>query len=241
MKKCDLSKCAGFSVEDKLSELMDVTVGLWPGMPTWPGSGGVELTRTMRLEKGDFSNGSRLGCDVHVGTHVDAPKHFLEDGSTVEELPLEVMVGPCFVAYLPDVVEITGEVLDDLHLPFGTRRLLLRTRNSELWAAGATEFTSDYAALTASGAQWVVERRIELIGADYLSVQCFGDSGVTHQILLEAEVVIVEGLNLAGVRSGDYELICLPLKLVGAEGAPARVVLRRLTGVEEKSARGGMS
>jgi arylformamidase len=222
MEKCNLSKCAGSSVKDKLSELIDITVGLRPGMPAWPGSGGVELTRTMWLEKGDFSNASRLGCDVHVGTHVDAPKHFLEDGSTVEELPLKVMVGPCFVAYLPEAVEITGEVLDDLHLPLDTKRLLLRTRNSELWA-GSTEFRSDYAALTAGGAQWVVEHGIELVGVDYLSVQCFGDSGVTHQILLEAEVVIVEGLNLAGVQSGDYELICLPLKLVGAEGAPARV------------------
>ncbi len=216
-----------------MSEIIDITVPLHAGTPTWPGSAGVELTRTLRLEEGDFSNASRLGCDVHVGTHVDAPRHFIESGSTVEQLPLEVMVGPAFVAYMPEVVDITPSVLADLNLPVGTERLLLRTRNSELWSAETTEFMKDYAALTERAARWVVDHGISLIGVDYLSVQCYDDGPLTHQILLEAGVVILEGLNLIDVAPGWYELICLPLKLVAAEGAPARVVLRSISKASE--------
>jgi arylformamidase len=177
-----------------------------------------------------------------MGTHVDAPRHFLETGSTVEQLPLEVMVGPSFVAYLPEVEGITAGVLADLNLPFGTKRLLLRTRNSELWAAETTEFRKDYVALTDEAAQWLVAQGISLIGVDYLSVQRYGDGPLTHQILLNAGIVILEGLNLADVEPGPYELICLPLKLVDAEGAPARVVLRSIAKVSERtSATGGRS
>ncbi|MHC4911741.1 MAG: cyclase family protein [Planctomycetota bacterium] len=227
---------------DELSEIIDITVPLHAGTPTWPGSAGVELTRTLRLEEGDFSNASRLGCDVHVGTHVDAPRHFIESGSTVEQMPLEVMVGDAFVAYLPEVTEITAGVLGGLNLPEGVERLLLRTRNSELWAEEKAEFMKDYAALTETGAQWVVERRIRLIGVDYLSVQCYGDGPLTHQILLQAGVVILEGLNLADIEPGCYELICLPLKLVDADGAPARAVLRSISEAGEgPSVSGGRS
>ncbi len=225
-----------------MSEIIDITVPLHAGTPTWPGSAGVELTRTLRLEEGDFSNASRLGCDVHVGTHVDAPRHFIDSGSTVEKLPLEVMVGDAFVAYVPEVTKITASVLTGLNLPEGTERLLLRTRNSELWAKETSEFMKDYAALTDDGAQWVVERGIRLIGVDYLSVQCYGDGPLTHQILLQAGVVILEGLNLADIEPCCYELICLPLKLVDADGAPARAVLRSISEAGEGlSVSGGRS
>jgi arylformamidase len=203
-------------------------------MPIWPGSVGLRLVRTKRLEAGDPANVSRLDCDVHVGTHVDAPWHFLENGSTVEQLSLDVLIGPVVVAYLPEVSAITAGDLDDLGLPPGTRRLLLRTQNSELWAARVTEFKKDYVALTADAARWVAEHGIRLIGVDYLSVQRYGDSTLTHQILLEAGVIILECLNLAGVQPGGYELICLPLKLVGAEGAPARAALVRGEGGDRK-------
>jgi arylformamidase len=152
------------------------------------------------------------------------------------------MVGPAFVAYLPEAMEITAGVLAGLNLPQGTQRLLLRTRNSKLWAEETTEFMKDYAALTETGAQWVVERRIRLIGVDYLSVQCYGDGPLTHQILLQAGVVILEGLNLADIEPGCYELICLPLKLVDADGAPARAVLRSISEAGEgPSVSGGRS
>ena len=218
---------------EKLANIVDISLPLRPDMPTWPGSVGLRLTRTSRLEVGDSANVSRLDCDVHVGTHVDAPWHFREDGATVEQLPLDILIGPVVVAYLPELSAITASDLADLALSPGTKRLLLRMRNSELWAAGVTEFRKDYVALTADAARWVVDQGIHLIGVDYLSVQRYDDSPLVHQILLEAGVIIVEGLNLADVQPGAYELICLPICLVGAEGAPARAVLRPLSDSQE--------
>jgi len=210
-------------------KIIDVSVPLHAELPTWPGSAGILLRPIKRMAVGDLENVSRLDCDVHAGTHVDAPWHFVEGGHTAEQLPLDVLIGPAFVAFLPETSAITANDLDGLALPAGTERLLLRTRNSELWAEGVTEFREDYVALTADAARWVVDQGIRLIGVDYLSVQRYGDSPVTHQILLGAGVVILEGLNLATVEPGSYELLCLPLRLVGADGAPARAVLRKLS------------
>ncbi len=200
---------------------------LRPQMPIWPGSVGLRLTQIMRLDAGDSANVSRLECDVHVGTHVDAPRHLVKNGCTVEQLSLDTLIGPAFVAYLPDVHVITAGDLAALVIPSGTKRLLIRTRNSELLASGVAEFRKDYVALSADASQWVVDHNIRLIGIDYLSVQRYDDSPLTHEILLGRSVIILEGLNLASVQPGTYELICLPICLVGAEGAPARAVLRR--------------
>ena len=208
-------------------EIIDISVPLVAGMPVWPGDSDVRLVPVRRMAAGDKNNLSRLDCGVHTGTHVDAPWHFLDDGSTVEQLPLDVMMGEAFVAYLAEVDVITAETLARLMLPEGTMRLLLRTRNSELWETGVTEFRKDFVALTSDAAQWLVDAGIRLIGVDYLSVHRYGDGPLTHQILLRAGIVIVEGLNMSGVAAGKYELICLPLCLDGAEGAPARAVLRR--------------
>jgi arylformamidase len=208
--------------------MIDISVPLGPLTPAWPGSAGIRLTRTKTLAAGDDSNSSRLDCDVHAGTHVDAPAHFLADGAEVDALPLDVLVGPAFVASLPEAQSVSAVDLSGLHLPQGTSRLLLKTRNSGLWSAHPGEFRTDYVALTADAAQWLVDRHVQLVGVDYLSVQRYGDSARTHQVLLAAGVVIVEGLDLSRVAAGPYELICLPLRLTGAEGAPARAVLRRL-------------
>ena len=208
-----------------LSNIIDISVALRPQIPTWPDSRGFRLEPTLRLDAGEKANVSQLNTDVHVGTHVDAPWHFLANGRTVEQLSLEVLVGKTVVVELPEVKEVTAEDLAALDLPQDTRRLLLHTRNSQLWEREITEFQKDYVALTADAARWVVDRGIRLIGVDYLSVQRFHDSPLTHEILLEAEVVIVEGLNLSQVPAGMYNLTCLPLKLVGADGAPARAIL----------------
>ena len=212
-----------------MSEIIDISVPVLPGMPVWPGDGDFRIVPVKRMAAGDKNNLSRLDCGVHTGTHVDAPWHFLEDGNTAEQLPLNAMIGEAFVAYLQEVDVITADTLAQLALPGSTTRLLLRTRNSELWETGVTEFRKDFVALTSDAAQWLVDQGIHLIGVDYLSVHRYGDGPLTHQILLRAGIVIVEGLNLAGVAPGKYELICLPLRLDGADGAPARAVLRRLT------------
>ena len=211
-----------------LSEIVDISVPLLAGMPVYPGNTALRIVPLRRMERGDPNNLSGLECGLHTGTHVDAPLHFLAGGSSVDQLPLDAMLGEAVVAYLPGVDSITADMLARLALPEGTIRLVLRTRNSDLWESGVTEFRKDFVALTSDAAQWLVKQGIRLIGVDYLSVQCYGDGPLTHRVLLEAGIVIVEGLNLAGVAAGRYELICLPLLLHGAEGAPARAILRTL-------------
>jgi arylformamidase len=209
------------------SDLIDISIPLREGMTTWPDSVGLTLTRTKRMEDGDVVNNSRLDFDVHMGTHIDAPWHFLAAGEKIEDLALADLIGPAVVAHLPDCDAIGEAELEALALPAGTQRLLLKTRNSTWWAGGTTPFREDFVALTAGGARWIVERGMRLVGIDYLSVQRFRDPPLTHHLLLGARIVIVEGLHLADVEPGEYELICLPILLHGAEGAPARAVLRR--------------
>ena len=157
---------------------------------------------------------------------MDAPHHFLNDGRTIEQLSLEVLIGPCYVTQLPDGVEaITAEALDGMSLPTDAKRILFGTSNSRFWSRGETEFQEDFVAVTGDGAQWLVEHGIQLVGVDYLSVAPFSDSVPTHKVLLQAGVIILEGLDLSAVPRGFYDLYCLPLKLFGAEGAPARVIL----------------
>ncbi|TAK36829.1 MAG: cyclase family protein [Chloroflexota bacterium] len=195
-------------------------------MPVWPGDPEIALELTSSLDAGDPYNLSHLSCGVHTGTHVDAPLHFIAGGGSVDQMPLEVLVGPAQVVHLLDVDAVTPYDLEQANLPPGTCRLLLRTRNSELWRRGVSAFTTDFVALTQDAAAWIVARGIQLIGMDYLSVQRYSDAApLTHRILLKAGVVIVEGLDLGKVPAGTFNLVCLPLPLVGAEGAPARAIL----------------
>lgn len=211
-----------------MGDIIDISLPLRPEMPVWPNSVGFQLIPTTRLDAGDDYNVSKLECDLHVGTHIDAPWHCVDSGATIDRLPLDILIGPAVVAHLPEVADVTSGELHNLGLPSGTRRLLLRTRNSQLWKSEVSAFNKDFVALTADAAQWVVSRGISLIGIDYLSIQRYEDGPLTHQILLEAGVVILEGLTLAAVDPGEYELICLPLKLEGAEGSPVRAVLRHM-------------
>ncbi len=207
-------------------KIFDISLSIAPNLPVWPGDPEVVFSQTMSLEAGDVANVSHISCCVHTGTHVDAPCHFINGGATVDQLPLDVLIGPAYVGNLPDVVEVSPADLEQMKIPHHMLRLLLRTRNSELWAHGTTEFIPDYVALTPQAAEWVVDRGIRLVGVDYLSVQRFRDpEPTTHRTLLAAGVIILEGLNLSNVPAGLYQLICLPLKLVGSDGAPARAVL----------------
>jgi arylformamidase len=206
--------------------IVDISVPLRSPMPTWPGSVGLTLTQTQSIAAGGAANVSRLDTDVHMGTHVDAPSHFLANGATVETLQLDELIGPAWVSHLPGIQAVTASDLQAADIPAGTRRLLLCTDNSQRWAA-ETSFRSDFVALTLDAARWIVDRGIRLIGNDYLSVQRFHDGPETHRLLLDARVILLEGIDLAGVAPGLWELLCLPLRLVGADGAPARAVLRR--------------
>ncbi len=178
------------------------------------------------MDAGAHDNVSRLACSVHTGTHVDAPHHFLNDHRTVELLALDILVGPALVIQIPlDARLVTADVLEKAAFPVGTERLLLKTANSQLWARGENTFQTDFVGVSEDGAEWLVSHAIKLVGIDYLSVAPYHQSIPTHRALLSAGVIIVEGLDLSVINPGTYGLYCLPLKLVGSDGAPARVIL----------------
>ena len=207
-------------------KILDISVPISARLPVWPGDPQIVLEHYRTISEGNASNDSRIACSVHSGTHVDAPAHFLENGITVEALPLDRLIGPTIVVELPAADIITSEILEAQNLPLGTRRLLFKTKNSALWNDPAHRFNPDFVALSSAAAGWIVKRGIDLVGTDYLSIQMFKDTEpLTHRILLEAGVIIVEGLDLRKIQPGNYQLVCLPIKLAGSEGAPARAVL----------------
>ncbi|MBI3159474.1 MAG: cyclase family protein [Chloroflexi bacterium] len=203
----------------------DITLTISPDLVVWPEDPPVGLERVSRIEDGATANVTRLNMSAHTGTHIDAPFHFLSDGQTVENLDIDLLTGRAYVLYLPDVDQVTAAMLENSPIPPRTKRVLLKTRNSALWANNAHKFDTNYVSLAPDGAQWMVDRGVKLVGVDYLSVAAFEDVVPTHRILLGAGVVIVEGLNLAEVSQGRYTLYCLPLKLQGSDGAPARAIL----------------
>jgi len=205
----------------------DITLTITPDLPIYPGDPPIMLERIMKMEEGDACNVTKFSMSVHVGTHVDAPFHFLGGTApTVEKLPLKLLMGRAYVLHLPDEVElVTAPVLERAEIPIRTRRLLIRTRNSALWKRGDRKFHKDFIALSSDAAQYLVDRGIKLVGVDYLSVAPFHEGAPTHDILLQAKVVVVEGLNLSDVPQGRYTLYCLPLKIGGSDGAPARSIL----------------
>ena len=210
--------------------LIDVSLGVGPEMLTWPGDPPVELEPAKRLAKGDSANVSELRLGTHTGTHVDPPFHFIDGAPTADQIDLNILVGPALVADLRDAgPTITPAELDALKIPDGAERLLFRTPNSALWAEQPVRFPDSYTALTPEGARWCVDHRLRLVGTDFLSIEQKGAPGhPTHVTLLEAGVIILEGLDLSRVEPGAYDLAVLPLKIVGGDGAPARAILRSL-------------
>jgi arylformamidase len=204
--------------------LYDVTVVLRPGMPVWPGEPCVEIERIQSIEAGAAANVSAIRAGVHVGTHVDAPLHFVAGGKSVESLPLDLFVGRARVVAMEVERRIDAADLEALRIERG-ERLLFKTSNSGLWEREG--FRPDFVHLTRDAARHLVESGVRTVGVDYLSVEEYGlvDAPV-HHILLDAGGPIIERLDLREVGPAEYELIPLPPKLAGSDGAPARVVLR---------------
>ncbi len=184
----------------------------------------VEIALSLSIERGDQANVSRLHMGAHTGTHVDAPRHFIDGAAAVDEIPLDALIGPARVVDLTGVSEITRDALSSAGVE-GHERILFKTANSLLWREGGG-FRRDFVYITESAAGYLAEIGVRLAGIDYLSVEKFdAPTPVAHKTLLAAGIVILEGLDLSGVGQGDYELICLPLLIKGCDGAPCRAVL----------------
>ncbi len=205
-------------------KVFDISVPLRPDIPTYEGEPGPRLEFRKLLSKGDSSTVSVLSLGSHTGTHVDAPSHFIDGAHGVEELPLDALVGPAYVAEFSGNTHITAAELESMAIPADCQRLLFMTRNSVLW--DDPEFHRDFIALAPDAAWALGERGLQLVGIDYLSIERFRASPhEVHETLLASGVVILEGVDLRRVTPGGYFLVCAPLNVVGAEGAPARAFL----------------
>ncbi len=206
-------------------KIHDISVPISNTLHTYKGDPGVRIERTADFARGDSYTLSHLDMGAHTGTHVDAPLHFIRGGKTVDQLDLNVLLGPARVVDLTHVeYAISAQDLQAVNLSTPVERILFKTRNTALWQKSG--FQEDFVGLGPDAAQWLFNHGVKLVGIDYLSIEVFAaPDHPVHHALLEAGVIIVEGLDLASVTPGPYELICLPLKIQNAEGAPGRVVL----------------
>jgi arylformamidase len=205
-------------------EILDVSIPIRTRMPIYPANAGVALRRIDAIADGAVANVSAVDLGAHTGTHVDAPNHFLDGAGGVETVALEPLIGPAVVVDATAVdTTLDAAAVAAAGVPAGAERVLFRTRNSQLWEQEG--FNEDFVSFDASGARALLDAGVRLVGIDYLSI---GDPGA-HRALLGADVAVVEGLDLRAVEPGPYQLMCLPLKLVGSDGGPARAVLLRTT------------
>lgn len=207
-----------------MSRIHDISVPVRAGGLVYPGNPEISIELQQAISRGAGANVSAVAFGSHTGTHVDAVRHFIDGGDSVDRIPLEVLIGPAVVVAFGDsVTSIGARDLEACRLG-KHERVLLRTRNSGFITDA--DFRRDYTFLAPDGAEYLVSRGVRLVGIDYLSIEQFHSGHHrTHRTLLQNGVVIVEGLNLSEVAPGDYDFICLPLKLEGLDGAPARAVL----------------
>ncbi|HLZ58761.1 MAG TPA: cyclase family protein [Ktedonosporobacter sp.] len=209
---------------------IDVSVPLRTGMAHWPDNPPVSIERTQAIEHGNHANVSQISLGAHTGTHMDAPIHFLQDGKGIDTMPLSATIGRARVIEIHDPESIKPEELRPHQIQRG-ERILFKTENSaRCWQIN--DFVKDFVYISQEAARYLAELRVQTVGVDYLSVGGFFKDGVeTHQALLGAGIWIIEGLNLSDVAPGVVELICLPLKIVGGDGAPSRAILRPISDV----------
>jgi arylformamidase len=216
------------TTEDADAAWIDVSVTVRHGMPHWPDNPPIVMQRAMEIVRGHACNLSHVAMGVHTGTHIDAPVHFIHQAAGVDEMPLAAAMGPARVIEITDPREITAGELRGHSLAAG-ERVLFRTSNSpRCWQAD--RFVEDFVYISEQAAEHLAEIRVRTVGVDYLSVGGYhADGAKIHRILLSAGIWIIEGLDLSAVSAGRYEMICLPVKLHGSDGAPARALLRPLT------------
>jgi arylformamidase len=208
-------------------EWIDVSVPLRSGMVHWPDNPPIYIERMLDIERGDVCNVSKLSLGAHTGTHIDAPLHFLHDGKAIDDMPLTATIGTARVLAIGDAESIKARELEGHRIQPG-ERILFKTQNSaRCW--GTDEFVEDFVYISNEAARYLVAAGAQTVGVDYLSVGGYRvDGAEIHQTLLGAGIWLIEGLNLSAVEPGTYELLCLPLRIEGVDGAPARAILRRI-------------
>ena len=208
--------------------IIDITVPLSPQTPFWSGEERVVIDPIERIADGEAYNVSRITMGAHAGTHMDAPFHISDNGGTIDQIPLQQLIGKTQVVHIDEEVErITAEVVQACPVEAGISALIFKTRNSGFWRQEPLRFREDYTALDSGAAGWIVSKGIGLVGIDWFSISVMEDLFEPHKILLDAGIAIVENLDLNEVPPGIYTLFCLPLKLVGTDGAPVRAILTR--------------
>jgi arylformamidase len=209
---------------------IDITVPISTKLPIFPGDPSADVGLWKSIEAGDAANVTMLHFGAHTATHVDAPVHFIPGGSRVDQMPLDSLIGNAMVVEIaPDQESISVDLVD--RLKPGVERVLFKTRNSDFWSDTSKGFRTDFVYIEPDAASMLVDKGLRLVGIDYLSVEKYQSGQYeTHIRLLSKGIVIVEGLDLRDVAAGEYELICLPLKIAAGtgDGAPARAVLRIL-------------
>jgi len=209
--------------------MFDISIPISTSTIVWPGDPKIAIRQVSSLQEGDESNVTQIRMSVHTGTHIDAPNHFIDHGITIEKIPLTQLIGEALVVEVEDEVNVISAEILSSHPQIGdircARKILFRTRNSKFWQKNPAQFMTDYVGIDTSGAIFLATLNLDLIGIDYLSIAPFHDLNRPHQILLDKGVVLLEGIDLSQVSANIYQLICLPLKLTGMEGAPVRAIL----------------
>jgi arylformamidase len=207
------------------SQWIDISVPLCNAMVTWPTQPPVRIERCDDMGRGDICNQSTVSMSIHTGTHMDAPLHFVREGISINRIPLDIAVGPARVIEIQDTESIKPQELVPHHIRHG-ERILLKTQNSRR-SRQTNTFIEDFVFISEEAARFLVECGVSVVGVDYISVAGFKSDPVkTHQILLEAGIWLIEWLDLSDAEPGNYELICLPLRIDQGDGAPARAILR---------------
>jgi arylformamidase len=207
------------------SDWIDISLPIYDGMPYWPDNPPVSIQPSQSISQGDVCNVSKLTLGSHTGTHVDGQRHFIQDGAGIDAMPPEATIGPARVIEIQNPQQITAAELQ-LHSLQAGERLLFKTQNSTR-CYKSDEFVEEFVHFAADGAEYIVEQGIQTVGVDYLSVGGYqGNVVKIHHILLGAKVWVIEGLNLAAVTPGEYELICLPIRLQNGDAGLARAILK---------------
>ncbi|MBI2465407.1 cyclase family protein [Candidatus Shapirobacteria bacterium] len=205
-------------------KIYDVTLPIHKDMLVWEGDESVSIEQTATLAKDEVAL-TRFSFGSHTGTHIDAPSHFLQNGKTLDKIPLNKLIGKCRVLDLTGIKhqEIQVSDLSERNITKGDR-ILLKTGNFRLLRKAT--FPKKYISLSLEAAEFLVKKEVVLVGTDFLSIEKKANPNhPVHKALLSKGIVNVEGLNLENVPAGKYEMICLPLHVVGVDGAPARVIL----------------